>query len=733
MSARSTSHQKSPSHYQTHVIHIPTDPSLLADPRLPLIHRDLSWLQFNERVLAEARTSAGNPLLERIKFLAISSSNLDEFFMVRVSSLDRSISSSKDDHHKNFRLTKVKDSILNAVSKFTIKQAETLELLSAELVTYKINIVRAATLDSQEFQLGRQIFANEIMPKLEPPEPFSPTLLSNLENLQLGVLCGKQFWFKIPKSLPTTYLITLPNGSHYFFFLDDLLATHLGSVLPHSSPYVIFRLTRDSDFTIDFDDQDTESVPDVVRTGLRIRERGKPVRLQHVGRLSPAFLREIAKSLKLQPADFFEVTSTLNLNNLWSLVSALPQSLSQSSVLNYPSLRACIPEPFRGGSKIFDQLKQRDLLLHHPYDSFDAYIAWIQAACDDPNVIMIEQTAYRMDALSPLIEAFKSAAKKKKVRLIIELRARFDEFNNLKLADELQKAGVEVGFGFGKLKLHAKVALVTRNEGNLIRQYTHLSTGNYKATTARQYTDLAIITSNQEIGLDARHFFDSVWQEQIPTSFRKLVPAPSKLHRRLLQLIRSERQAALQGQKARIVAKVNALVDDAVVQELYEASQAGVKVDLIVRGACSLIPGVNGLSENIRVVSVVDRFLEHSRLYYFENSRAMYLSSADWMPRNFFSRLELAFPILDPRLYEYLRDIVIPTYLSDNVKAKELTHQGYWKRRHRKAGSSLVRSQFAFEELANRQYRGTPLERIQCLGSETNDAKEAIPKEEITS
>jgi polyphosphate kinase len=327
-----------------------------------------------------------------------------------------------------------------------------------------------------------------------------------------------------------------------------------------------------------------------------------------------------------------------------------------------------------------------------------------------------------MDALSAVIEALKGAAATKRIRVIIELRARFDELNNLILAEELRKAGVDVAFGFGQMKLHAKIALVTRNEPEGPRLYTHLSTGNYNSTTARQYTDLAILTASQDVGADARLFFDSVWRGEVPTAFKQLVSAPAKLHRRLINHIDAETEAAKQGKKARIVAKVNALVDDVVVEQLYKASQAGVQVDLIVRGACSLIPGVPGLSENIRVISVVDRYLEHSRIYFFENSKSLYLSSADWMPRNFFSRLEIAFPIIDPHLYEYISQVVIPLYLADTVKAKELTPQGTWKKRSLSSlnaqtskvaeamfGRKPVRSQFLLEELAVREYAGTPL------------------------
>ena len=316
----------------------------------------------------------------------------------------------------------------------------------------------------------------------------------------------------------------------------------------------------------------------------------------------------------------------------------------------------------------------------------------------------IQQTIYRMDLVSPLVEALKSAAKEKKVSVLIELRARFDELNNLKLADELRASGVEVKFGFGKLKLHAKVALVTRRavdgaEGG-IEYYAHFSTGNYHSATARQYTDLALLTSNREMGLDAQAFFDSARKGEWNPPFKRLVAAPNRLHRRILSLIETEIDAAKQGRPAQILAKVNALVDQTVVERLYEASQAGVQINLIVRGACSLIPGVKGLSENIQVISIVDRFLEHSRIYYFGSTETMYLSSADWMPRNFFSRFEIAFPVPDSKIKQFIESVILPAYLADNQKSRELTSRGTWKSRSPQAGAKPFRCQEYLMELS---------------------------------
>lgn len=694
---------------------LPTLPSLLSAPQKPLIHRDLSWLQFNERVLDEARATSQNPLLERAKYLAITASNLDEFFMIRLASLAKSIRKHSRYKAVNYSQTKrleaIRDSILEQVVKFGSKQNEVLELLCAELAQSGIDIITEALQNPESEGLGKKVFEEFIFPKLSPPETFRKPSLSELNNLQLGVIFSGGLWFRIPRNLPPVLKCEVPDQKKvYFFFLDDLLRSFLGETFGMSGKPAIVRLTRDADFTADLAEEDPASIPDLVRTSLGTRERGAPVRLQYAGNLPDRFLESAAKELKLPTGQIMPAPTTFCLHGLWTVFKEAPEPLADQKGLRYPSLQTRYPEAFEEKSvNIFEKLKSRDFLLHHPYDSFGAFIKLIDAASKDPSVQMIEQTVYRVDAKSPLITILKEAASCKKVRVIIELRARFDEFNNLRMADELRKAGAEVFFGFGSLKLHAKLALITRREAGGLRLYTHLSTGNYNSATARIYTDLAILTANQEIGRDAKRFFDAVTRGEVPQGFKHLVTAPTKLHRRLLGHIQAETQAAQQGKKTRIVAKVNALVDEPVVEALYAASQAGVQVQLIVRGACSLIPGVKGLSENIKVISVVDRFLEHSRIYYFESQKAMYLSSADWMPRNFFSRLEIAFPVLDQRIYQYIQDVLIPTYLADNAKARELTHQGTWKKRMVKSGSALVRSQFVFERLAVDAYHGTPL------------------------
>lgn len=690
---------------------LPTISLLLNGKDTPIIHRDLSWLQFNERVLEEARSDS-NPLLERVKFLAISASNLDEFFMIRVSSIEHGLSARKRklDFPEVKRLTKIRSTLLDGVRKFSQKQEDTLEEVTEDLFAHGICLNRGLKHGVPAHAVARVIFETQILPKLPPPESFTPESLNQLESLQTGVILPGALWIRIPKSLPTVFFHLSENNQRaHFFFLDDLIGSFLPLPVATDWKLTFVRLTRDGDYEHDLEDTDPESIPDVVRTRIRSREGGKPIRVQYSGNPTAEWLALVASALKLESDQFFTTNSTLYLHGLWTVFNQLPADFGDPD-LRYPALQSKTPSPFDGTGNIFERIQQRDYLLHHPYDSFDAFVQFMREAAADPNVTRIEQTVYRMDAVSPVIGILKEAAKTKRVAVFIELRARFDELNNLRLADELQKAGVQVAYGFGKLKLHAKVALVTRNEAGGEKLYTHLSTGNYNAATARAYTDLAILTCHPDIGSDARHFLNSLYEGRVPSTFKQLLIAPTRMARRLIALIDAEAEAARQGKKARVVAKVNALVDEQIISKLYEASTAGVQVDLIVRGACSLVPGVKGLSENIRVVSIVDRFLEHSRIYYFESAAKMYLSSADWMPRNFFNRLEIAFPVLDERLFAYLKDVVLPAYLADTAKGKELTAHGTWKKRVAKDATRNLRSQVLFRELALRDYRGTPLQ-----------------------
>jgi polyphosphate kinase len=685
---------------------LPTLSYLLLDPKRPFIHRDLSWIQFNERVLVEARART-NPLLKRLKFLSITASNLDEFFQIRFASLLRSISATKNEEGKE-NLQRVHGTVLESVRKFGERQARCFDVLRKVASEQKVFLHLKCHKDSAAFQMGRELFQTEIFPQLIMKSGFRYDSLLELRNLQLLAFINKELFFEVPRQLPPAFCRIVDEEVHVFF-LDDLLLSHLDHMLPLKEKPGILRISRDADFTVDLPEGDSESVPDLIRKNLGSRDKGRLVRLQYNGSLPKDFVEEACDSLKLDLRHAFRAPGTLCLHGLFSCMNDMPTKIAQKPGFNNPILYSHMPLPFepKERGKLFTALRELDFILHHPYDSFDAFLSWLELSCQDPQVTMIEQTIYRTDSVSKIVEMLKEAAKTKKVKVILELRARFDEHNNLRVAEELSKAGVEVRFGFGSLKLHAKITLVTRKEDDKLVRYTHLSTGNYNAKTARAYTDISILTGNQEIGDDARHFFDSVVKNHPPSSFRHLVTAPAKLHQKIRAQIKAETEAAKEGKKVRIFAKVNALVDEKIIEDLYTASQAGVHVDLLVRGACSLIPGVKGLSENIRVYSIVDRFLEHSRIYYFSNSGSIYLSSADWMPRNFFSRLEIAFPILDPRIHRFLVEVVIPGYLKDNTNTRRLTSRGTWEKVPR--GEQEHRAQWYFEKLAAKGYEGTPL------------------------
>lgn len=686
-------------------------PFLGLPSEIPLVHRDLSWLQFNERVLAEAQ-KPNHLLLERVKFLAISASNLDEFFSIRVSALDTSLTKAR----RKFELSKAqylsdtREQLMKGIRRFGDMQRETLQILSDELAKNGIFLHLHPKRKEPAFYVAQELFEEQIRPHIPAPERFEFKALNSLDSLQSALILPGDFWIKLPKNIPLLLGKQKGRGTHWdFFFLDHLTQLFLGP--PEQARWAtgVIRLTRDGDYEYDLADADTKIIPELIQSKIRNREKGRPIRLQTLGNIPRAFIDTAGDRLGLDKLHLFGAPDTLFLQSLWSLYRAIPHDFGKVP-LRFSVTKPSVPPMFQKSISLFDRIREQDLLLHHPYDSFDAFVKFIENAAHDPDVVSIEQTIYRMDPTSPILEHLKHAAKSKKVSVVIELRARFDELNNLNIASELKKAGVKVYYGFGKLKLHAKVALITRKEANHQRFYTHLSTGNYHSGTATSYTDLSILTAREKIGQDARHFFDSVYEKKIPTSFQKWIVAPHRLSKKVHSLIKQEMDAAKKGKKAYIFVKVNALVDEDTIRSLYEASQAGVKIDLVVRGACSLVPGIKGMSENIRVISILDYYLEHSRIYYFESSKQLYLSSADWMPRNFLRRLEIAFPVLDERLHSFLREVVLSAYLRDTAQAKELTANGVWKSRVPPKGEVPFRSQFFLRELAENKYKGTMLE-----------------------
>ncbi|MGZ3698444.1 MAG: hypothetical protein ACXWP5_09935, partial [Bdellovibrionota bacterium] len=448
----------------------------MSERAIPLKHRDLSWIQFNERVLEEANDPA-NPLFERLKFLAITSSNLDEFFMIRYPSLIKSIQNArKSGSEETSELVRTRAEILRNVESFVLKQKQTLSNLQQQLAPEGIRIHRGVTEPLPAS--AKEVFDSRVLPALTPPEPYTVARLSLIPSLQQAVAFGKEALFLIPRTIPLVH-VEQTGAELEVYFLDDLLLNFLGPAFQIAAPALLFRVTRDGDFTVEIKEEDPESIPDAVRVGLGVREKGRPVRIQARGASVSPLLNEISGHLKLVKDQIFVSSCPLALAGLSAVSGAAEKFEPKIQPLRYPRVEPYVPASLEIGDSVFQRIAREDILLHHPYDSFDAYVAWIRASSVDPAVERIEQTVYRMDALSPVIDALKSAAKSKTVRVLIELRARFDELNNLRLADELRKAGVQVAFGFGKLKLHAKVALVTRREGEGRRLYAHFSTGNY--------------------------------------------------------------------------------------------------------------------------------------------------------------------------------------------------------------------------------------------------------------
>jgi polyphosphate kinase len=678
-----------------------------------LIERDLSWLQFNERVLHEAE-ELNNPLLERLRFLGISSGNLDEFFLIRFASRLREtalLSKNSAKHPAKLeRALQVQESVMRGTHRFVVRQSGVFLEVQRELRQRGVVLGLGVAPSEEELAWAQRVFLERIVSEMPAPQFFSDELLTSMKNLQLAFIYRNDRVILLPKRLPAFHIVYPTKQTAYCFFTEELLSRFLGPIFGEQEPPVVIRIARDADVQVELESSDPEAIPDIVRKRIDTRERRPVVRIQVSMGAAAEVVQRCVLAFKSSEQQVMHVAHTLQLNSLIGVVNEL-QADGRFSKLYFPKFDSCLPRPFDRSSEILSGLDIRDYLFHHPYDSFEGYVNFVRAAVEDPTVDSIQQTVYRIDTLSEVVALLKKAAGVgKRVRVVIEPRARFDEIHNIQLAEELRSAGVEVIFATGPLKLHAKITCITKPRIDGTQAvYTHLSTGNYNAKTARLYTDLALFTANPKFGLDALTFFDSISEGEFPQGMRSLVLAPTGLHRRVESLIRSETKAAQRGQKARIFAKVNALVDPKIIESLYTASQAGVQVDLMVRGACSLIPGVPGMSERIKVFSIIDRFLEHSRIYYFESQKKAYLSSADWMPRNFFSRFEIAFPVLDPRLLKYVSEVIIPTYMKDRAKSKVLTSQGTWRRRSGHA-ESQDRAQFKFKELAQQEYKATPLE-----------------------
>ncbi|MBL0275163.1 MAG: polyphosphate kinase 1 [Anaeromyxobacter sp.] len=681
------------------------------DPAL-FLNRELSWLAFNERVLEEAQDPS-LPLLERVKFLGIVSSNLDEFFMVRVAGMKKQLAN---------QVAKISVDGLLPAEALEAVSAKAHALIDRQCATWRDDLLpRLAEaglflpapkdFTPDQVAAARAHFNAQIRPALTPlavdqGHPF-PQLKNKSLNVALLLRRGGRRKTKgaeellavvqVPAVLPR--LVKLPSAAGLAHgLLDEIIADHAGELFPGFAVVhrAIFRVTRNWD--LDIDDEESEDLLSTVQDELRKRDRGAAVRLE-VGAGAPDVLvARLTDELTLGPSDVYPVTGPLEMQDVAALADA-----DLRPELRVPPHAPVVPPAFDEETPVIEAVARGDQLLHHPYESFDPVVRFIEEAADDPDVIAIKQTMYRTGGDSPFVRALSHAAEEgKQVTALVELKARFDEDRNIRWARKLADSGVHVVYGVPGLKTHCKMALVVRREGGRLRRYVHLGTGNYNPQTARGYTDLSLFSVDSGLCEDVADLFDVLTGYAEPPRWNKLVVAPGDMQDRILRLIDRERAKAERGEPCRIVAKMNALVDPPVIRALYAASRAGVEIDLLIRGICCLKPGVPGLSERIRVVSVVDRFLEHSRVFAFGvgPEAQCFLSSADWMPRNFNTRVEVMFPVEAPELKARLVDEVLGLALKDTARARRLQADGRYLRDPPAPG--MVRSQQELVELATR-------------------------------
>jgi polyphosphate kinase len=727
-------------------------PPDLASARL-FLNRELSWLEFNGRVLEEARDPTV-PIVERLKFLSIVASNLDEFFMVRVAGLKQQLSGNVAETPPD-GLTAAEQ--LAAISQRTHAMvAEQYRIWRDEVAPglaslAGVRLLRPGVLNAEQRALIIATFSREVWPVLTPlavdsGHPF-PTLRNRSLNLAISLQREKGKVLprrniiavvQVPAVLPRLFelppgvdgpasaagergngaepapgvgggsnVVGLPTAAapsrFSFILLEDIIAMHAGDLFPGFRVVGCnaFRVTRNFDLSIDEDEAD--DLLKTIQKELRRRERGSAVRLEIAHETPAEVVHFLRTALRLEPDDIYLVDGPLHLADLAPI--AARDDLREWK--DEPFSPQIVP-PLQEYDDIFGVVAQRDILLQHPYESFEDVVEFISEAATDPNVLAIKQTLYRTSADSPIVRALIRAAENgKQVTAVVELKARFDEAPNIQWAKTLEDAGVHVVYGLLGLKTHCKVALVVRREGGHIKRYVHLSTGNYNPNTARLYGDVSYFTARDTFADDAGALFNLLTGYSSPPSWKRFDVAPLGLHERILALIDRETS---NGPRGRIVAKMNSLVDAAVIQALYRASQAGVSVDLIVRGICCLRPGVPGTSENIRVISIVDRFLEHARIFYFGagGKGEVYLSSADWMPRNFLRRVEVMFPIEDEALKDRLINEILAVSVADNVKARRLLPDGRYERLHPDDKHPILRSQSRFMELAREKAQAGP-------------------------
>ncbi len=684
------------------------------------LNRELCWLEFNARVLSEAENMYV-PLLERLKFHAIVASNLDEFFMVRVAGLMQQISSgieepAADGLSPREQLAQITARVRALVGRQAHAfQSDLVPTLAGEgIVVASPSSLPEAVLTELDARFRSEIFPILTPIAIDPGHPF-PHVRNKSLNIGVGfartherdpALGVVQVPLTLPRLMPVTGA-NKPNGApaeRAYVLLEEVIARNLATIFPgvkHTEHYV-FRVTRN--FDLDIDEDEGEDLLKTIQQELRRRERGAAVRLEITATASSDAVTELVSELRLDvERDVYRSSVPLHLQDFMQVVSAVERrDLRDEPITPQPHPR------LREAADPFAVIREGDVLLHHPFDSFDSVVELVQRAADDPHVLAIKQTLYRAGQDSPIVRALARAAETgKQVTALVELKARFDEASNIEWARTLEQNGVHVVYGVLGLKTHAKCLLIARREGDSVRRYVHVSTGNYNPSTARLYTDVGYLTTRPEIVEDATALFNLLTGYATPEKWHAFMVAPLDLHERIIALIDRETAAARAGRTARISAKMNSLVDPDVIESLYRASRAGVNIELNVRGICCLRPGVPGVSENIRVRAIIDRFLEHSRIFHFHaaGKEEVWISSADWMPRNFERRVEICIPVLDANAKQELVDILRISN-DDTEKAWELMADGTYVRVAGATGDApLVRSQQVFADIAKRRHR----------------------------
>jgi len=675
----------------------------LTDPKL-YINREIGLIEFQRRVLEEAQDEK-NPLLERVKFLAIFGSNMDEFFMVRVSGIRKQVEAGIPDIAIDGMTPR---EILATLRKTSLElYGEAQHCLHRKLLPKLdktgIHVISYEKLSNAQKGRANDYFRDVIFPvltplALDPGHPFPH--ISNL-SLNLAIVIrdkkGREKFarVKVPDTLPRLIPVKRSSGGvrrdgtiayhHYFVWLEQVIMANLGMLFPGMEVVSAhpFRIIRDAD--IEIQELEADDLLETMQQNIRKRKFGSVVQVAIYDSM-PAHIRELLlENLEINETDLYVMTTPLGLSSLWQLYN----SVERYDLKDTP-YKPFTPRIFQHATlptDIFDAIKQGNILLHHPYDSFTPVVDFLNAAARDPNVLAIKQTVYRVGQNAPVVEALLEASERgKQVAVLMELKARFDEESNIGWARALEQAGVHVVYGLVGLKTHCKITMVVRKEGEGIRRYIHMATGNYNHVTSRIYEDIGVFTCDEAIGADATDLFNFLTGYSTKQDYHKLLVAPVNLREKLETLIRREIEHAKAGRKSRLIFKVNSVVDPRMIRLLYEASRAGVKIDLLVRGMCCLKPGIKGVSENIKVTSVVGRYLEHSRVYYFQNNGKdeIYMGSADLMPRNLNHRVEVVFPVERTEHLRYLRDEVLATYFKDTLRARVMQADGSYRRIHPK-------------------------------------------------